>query len=64
MYIFEIVGDIAWIARNLQNIENSIFVSKPARHFNLDNSDFDMVDNNDKVLSIIENLDVENIESS
>ena len=45
-------------------MEDSIFGPKLARHFNLDNSDFDMVDNNDKVLSIIENLDVENIESS
>ncbi len=47
MYILNVVGDIGWIARNLQNMEDSIFGPKPARHINLDSSDFDVVDTND-----------------
>ena len=44
---FEIVGDIARIVRNLQNMEDSILGPNPTRHFNLDNIVFDVVDNND-----------------
>jgi hypothetical protein len=54
MYFFEIVGDIAWMARNVENMEDFIFGPKPARHFNLDNSDFDVVDSNDNTPSIID----------
>jgi len=61
MYLFEIVGDLAWIARNLQNMEDAIFGPKPTRHFNLDKSDFDVVDNNDSTLSIIENSEIESV---
>jgi hypothetical protein len=61
MYTFLIVGDIAWIARNLQNMEESIFGPKLARHFNLDNIDFDVVDNNDDTTSIIESSYVKNV---
>ena len=43
------VGDIAWITRVLQNMEDSIFVPKPTRHFNLDNHDFDVTDNNGNI---------------
>jgi hypothetical protein len=64
MCIFEIVGDIEWIARDLQNMEDAIFGPKPARHFNLDNSDFDVVDNNENTTSIIESSDVENVKLS
>jgi len=45
MYMVEIERDLAWIARNLQNMEDPIFGPKLTRHFNLDNSDFDVVDN-------------------
>ena len=47
MYIIKFVGDIAWIARNMQNMEYSIFGPKPPRHINLDSSDFDVVDTYD-----------------
>ena len=47
MYILKFVGDIAWISRNLKNLEDSIFGPKPSRHINLDSSDFDVVDTND-----------------
>ena len=53
MYILNFVGDIAWIARNFQNMEDSIFGPKPTRHINLDSSDSDVVDTNDNTLSII-----------
>ncbi len=53
MYILKFVGDIAWITRNLQNMEDSIFGPKPARHINLDSSDSDVVDTNDNTTSII-----------
>jgi hypothetical protein len=44
MYILIIVGDMTWIVRNLKNMEDSIFNSKPAKHLNLDDSDLDVVD--------------------
>ena len=47
MSILKFVGDIAWIARNFQNMEGSIFGPKPNRHINLDSSDFDVVDTYD-----------------
>ena len=59
MYILKFVGDIAWIERNLQNMEDSICGPKPARHINLDSSDSDVVDTNDNTLSIIKTSDVE-----
>jgi hypothetical protein len=50
MYNFKKVGDVAWIAQNLQNMEDSIFWPKHAKHFNLDNSEFDLADcNNDNI---------------
>jgi len=58
------LGDVAWIARNLQNMEDSIFGPKPTRHFNPDNSDFDVVDSNDNTPSIIESSDVESVKLS
>ena len=61
MYILIIIGDIAWIAQYLQNIEDSIFGPKPVRNFNLDNCDFDVVDNNDNIPSNIEILNLENV---
>ena len=64
MYILKFVGDIAWIERNLQNMEDSIFGPKPARHINLDSSDSDVVDTNDNTLSIIKTSDVENVKLS
>jgi hypothetical protein len=64
MYILKFVGDIAWIARNLQNMEDSIFGPKPARHINLDSSDSDVVDTNDNTLSIIKTSDVETVKLS
>ncbi len=57
------VGDISWIAQNLQNMEDSIFGPKPAKHINLDNSDFDVVNTNDNTPSIIETSDMETINS-
>ena len=54
LYFEIIVGDLAWIARNLQNMEDSIFGPKPARHINIEDSDFDAVDANDTTPSIIE----------
>ena len=54
MYLKVNVGDVARIARNLQNMEGLIFGPKPARHFHLDNKDFDLVDNNDNIPSNIE----------
>ncbi len=62
--IEKIVGDLAWIVRNLQNMENFIFGPKPARHINIDDSDFDAVDANDTTSSIIKNLDVEIVKLS
>ena len=44
---------MAWIARHLQNMEDSIFVPKPARHISLDSSEFDVVDTNDNTSSSI-----------
>ena len=64
MYIVKFVGDIAWIARNLQNMEDSIFGPKLARHINLDSSDFDVVDTNDNTLSIIKTSDLETVKLS
>ena len=64
MYILKFVGDIAWIERNLQNMEDSIFGPKPARHINLDSSDSDVVDTNDNTLSIIKTSDVEAVKLS
>jgi hypothetical protein len=64
MYILKFVGDIPWIAHNLQNMEDSIFGPKPARHINLDSSDFDVVDTNDNTPSIIKTLDVETVKLS
>ena len=45
-------------------MEDSIFGPKISRHFNLDNSDFDLADNNDNIPSNIEIPDVENIKLS
>ncbi len=59
MYFLNFVGDIAWIAQNSQNMENSIFGPKPSRHINLDSSDSDVVDTNDNTLSITKTSDVE-----
>ena len=64
MYIFEFVGDIAWIARNLQNMEDLIFGPKPNRHIHLDSSYADVVDTNDNPPSIIITLDVETVKLS
>ena len=55
---------MAWIAHNLQNIEDSIFGPKPARHINLASSDSDMVDTNDNTPSIIKTSDVETVKLS
>ena len=63
MYILKFVGDIAWIERNLQNMEDSIFGPKPSKHINLDSSDFDVVDTNDNTPSSIKTSDVENVKS-
>jgi len=52
---------IAWIARNLQNMKDLIFGPRPARHINLDSSDYDVVDTNDNASSNIKTLDVETI---
>ena len=59
LYFEKIVGDLGWIVRNLQNMEDSIFGPEPARHINIDDSDFDAVDANDTTPSIIENSDIE-----
>ena len=64
MYFEIIVGVLAWIARNLQNMEDSIFGPKPAKHINIDDSDSDAVDANDTTPSIIENSDVEIVKLS
>ena len=64
MYILKFVGDIAWIARNLQNMEDSIFGPKHARQINLDSSDSDVVDTNDNTPSIIKTSDVETVKLS
>ncbi len=45
-------------------MEDSIFDPKPARHINIDDSDFDAVDANDTTPSIIENSDVEIVKLS
>ncbi len=55
---------MAWIARNLQNIEYSIFGPKPFKPSELDDSDFDLVDINDNNPTNIKFSDVENIELS
>ena len=47
MYILKFVGDIAWIALNMQNMDDSIFGPKLAKHINLDSCDSDVVDTND-----------------
>ena len=64
MYVLKFVGDIAWIARNLQNMEDSIFFPKLVRHINLDSSDFDVVDTNDNIPSILKTSDVEIVKLS
>ena len=64
IYILKFVGDIAWITRNLQNMKDSIFGTKLARHINLDCSDSDVVDTNNNTLSIITNSDVETVKLS
>ena len=64
MYEFKIVGDITWIAQNVHNIEDQILGPKPAIYFNLDNSDFDVVDNNDNIPLTIESPDVKTIKLS
>ena len=62
MYILKFVGDdIAWIARNLPNMEDSIFGPKLARHTNPDSSNFDVVDTNDNTPSLIKTSDVETV---
>jgi len=63
-FFFFFEGDIAWIVRNLQNMEDSIFGPKPTRHINLDSSDSDRVDTNDNTPSIIKTSDVETVKSS
>ena len=45
-------------------MDDSIFGPKPARHINLDSSDFDVVDTNDNTLSIIKTSDVETVKLS
>ncbi len=57
MYFEKIVGDLAWIVRNLQNMEDSIFGPKPVGHINID-------DANDTTPSIIENSDIEIVKLS
>jgi hypothetical protein len=64
MYILKFVGDIAWIARKLQNMEDSIFVPKPVRHINLDSSDSNVLSTNDNIPSIIKTSDVEIVKLS
>jgi len=57
---FKILGDTTWISRNLQNVEDSIFGIKPAKHLNLDDNDFDMVYNNDDNPTTIDDPDIDN----
>ena len=64
MYILIIVGDMTWIVRNLKNMEDSIFNSKPAKHLNLDDSDLDVVDNDDENGTNIEISDLKNVKLS
>ena len=64
MYILKCVGDIAWIARNLQNMEDSIFGPKPARYIYLNSIDFDVDDTNDNTPSIIKTSDVKTVKLS
>jgi len=64
MYMFEIERDLAWIARNLQIVKNSIFGPKLTRHLNMDNRDFDVVDNNYNTPSSIQSSEVENVKLS
>jgi hypothetical protein len=64
MYALKCVDDIAWIARNLQNMEDSIFVLKPTRHINLDSGDLDVVDTNDNTPSSFKTSDVEAVKLS
>jgi hypothetical protein len=61
MYILVTVGDMAWIARNLSNMEDSIFGLKLTRHFNRDDRDFDVVDNNNNNSINKEISDMENV---
>jgi hypothetical protein len=61
MYILKFVGDIAWIERNLQNMEDSIFGPKPTRHINLDSSDSNVIDTNNNTIFIIKTSDVETV---
>jgi hypothetical protein len=62
--VLKLVGDIAWITRILQNIEDSIFSPKPSRHINLGSSNFDVVDTNDNTPSINKTSDVETVKLS
>ena len=64
MYILTIIGDMVRIARNLENVEDSIFGPKPNQHFNLDDNDIDAVDNNDDNLTNIEVSSVKNTKLS
>ncbi len=50
--------------RNLQNMEDSIFGPKPARHVNLDSSDSVVTDTNDNTTSIIKTSDVKTVKLS
>jgi len=61
MYVEKIVSDIAWIARNFQNIEDAIF---GFGFIGLDSSAFDVVDTNDNIPSIITTSDVEIVKLS
>jgi hypothetical protein len=45
-------------------MEDFIFGPKPTRHFNMNDSNFDVVDNNDNTRAIIKNSDVGNVKLS
>ena len=64
MYVLSFVGDIAWIARILQNMKDSISGPKLARHIKLDSSDSDVIDTSDNTPSIIKASDVETVKLS
>ena len=54
---------MTWIVRNLQNMDDSTFGSKPTKHLYLDDSDLDLVYNNDdngtnSVISYVENVKI------
>ena len=51
-----IIGDLEWIPRNLQNIEDSVFGQKPAKHWNRDDEDIDLIDQNNED-SVVNNDD-------